>query len=46
MPRIIFHPDIAREIKASYEWYQSQAEGLGDDFMAEVELANKTMGQA
>lgn len=45
MPRIIFHPDIAREIKASYEWYQNQAEGLGDDFMAEVESAYEAIAE-
>ncbi len=39
MPKIIFHPDVVHEIKASYEWYQNQAEGLGDDFIAELESA-------
>jgi hypothetical protein len=37
MPRIVFHPEIASEIKASYNWYQEQAAGLGDDFIAELE---------
>ncbi len=39
MPRLVFHPDIALEIRASYEWYQNQAEGLGDDFITELESA-------
>ena len=39
MPQLIFHPDVALEVKASYSWYQLQAEGLGDDFMAELESA-------
>jgi plasmid stabilization system protein ParE len=39
MPKIIFHPEIASEIKASYHWYQDQAAGLGDDFIAELEAA-------
>jgi hypothetical protein len=29
MPQIIFHPAVAIEVKASYEWYQNQSEGLG-----------------
>lgn len=39
MPKIIFHPEISSEIKASYRWYQEQATGLGDDFIAELEGA-------
>ena len=33
MADIIFHPDTAHEIKSSYEWYQNQAKGLGEDFV-------------
>lgn len=33
MLEILFHPDVALEIKASYEWYESQAEGLGEDYL-------------
>ena len=43
MPNIIFHPDIEHEVKASYEWYQNQAAGLGDDFLAELETAYQTI---
>jgi hypothetical protein len=39
MPNIIFHPDIEYEVKASYEWYQNQAVGLGEDFLTELETA-------
>jgi toxin ParE1/3/4 len=39
MPEIQFHPDVALEIKASFEWYQTQAVGLGDDYLAELESA-------
>jgi len=39
MFQLIFHPDVAVEVKASYEWYQEQAEGLGDDFLVELESA-------
>jgi len=39
VPNIVFHPDIEHEVKASYEWYQNQAAGLGDDFIEELEIA-------
>ncbi len=43
MPDIVFHPDIDREVKASYQWYQDQAAGLGDDFLTELEAAFETI---
>jgi len=36
---IFFHPDIELEVKSSYEWYQNQANGLGEDFLSELETA-------
>ena len=39
MPELIFHPDVALEVKESYKWYQEQATGLGDDFIHELEDA-------
>ncbi len=39
MLNIVFHPDIEHEVKASYEWYQNQAVGLGEDFLTELETA-------
>lgn len=36
MLNVIFHPDIELEVQASYEWYQKQAVGLGDDFLTEL----------
>lgn len=39
MSEIIFHPDVANEIKSSYDWYESQAEGLGGDLLSELESA-------
>ena len=32
-----FHPDISQEVQASYSWYEKQANGLGDDFLNELE---------
>ena len=43
MTNIFFHPDIEYEVKASYRWYQNQAIGLGDDFLAELETAYETI---
>lgn len=43
MPKLQFHPDIASEVKSSYNWYQNQADGLGDDFIAELESAYDTI---
>ncbi len=40
---IVFHPDIEHEVKASYDWYQNQAMGLGDDFLVELEAAYQTI---
>lgn len=37
MLEIEFHPDVAKEIKSSYQWYQNKAEGLGEDFLSELE---------
>lgn len=39
MPRLVFHPDVSTEIRASNSWYQELAEGLGDDFLDELESA-------
>ncbi len=39
MPKLLFHPDVAHEIKSSFYWYQQQAEGLGIDFLNELEVS-------
>ncbi len=39
MLKLSFHPDVSCEIKASYNWYQEKAEGLGQDYINELELA-------
>lgn len=40
-----FHPDISFEIKSSYLWYQEQAEGLGEDFLEELDSAFLAIGE-
>ncbi len=39
MEGLIFHPDVKEDIKSSYQWYQEQAEGLGEDFISELEAS-------
>ena len=45
MPDLKFHPDVAVEIKASFDWYQKQADGLGDDFLNELESAYQAISE-
>lgn len=37
MLRVELHPDAAAELEAGVQWYESQALGLGDDFLHDVE---------
>jgi plasmid stabilization system protein ParE len=39
MPRLIFHPDVSYKFRESYLWYQEKAEGLGVNFLDELETA-------
>lgn len=39
MKNLFFHPDVEQEVKSSFLWYEAKAEGLGDDFIAELEGA-------
>ena len=45
MLKLLFHPDIASEVKASYDWYQEQADGLGDDYITEIESAYEAIAE-
>ena len=45
MSEIIFHPAVALEVKASYHWYQDQLQGLGDDFLTELESAYEAIAE-
>ena len=33
-----FHPDVEKEVLASYSWYEKQAPGLGEDFLSELDF--------
>ena len=39
MSKITFHPDVVKEVKSSYIWYQDKAKGLGDDYLTELETS-------
>lgn len=39
MQKLSFHPEVFYEVKESYTWYQEKAEGLGDNFLDELESA-------
>ncbi|MBW2185596.1 MAG: type II toxin-antitoxin system RelE/ParE family toxin [Deltaproteobacteria bacterium] len=45
MAKILFHPDVYQEIEASWSWYQNKADGLGDDFLRELESAYQLIQQ-
>ena len=40
---IEFHPDIVKEIKFSYQWYQNKTDGLGQDYLSELESSFQTI---
>jgi toxin ParE1/3/4 len=39
MTGILFHPDVRMDINESYSFYENQSQGLGDDFLIELEQA-------
>jgi toxin ParE1/3/4 len=45
MAGMLFHPDVFLEVKQEYDWYENQAQGLGDDFMQELEAAFQTVSE-
>lgn len=42
---LIFHPEVKEDIKSSYQWYQEQAEGLGEDFILEFEASYQVISE-
>lgn len=45
MTNVYFHPEVARDIHESVVWYESQAEGLGGDFINELESAYEAIAK-
>ena len=45
MTNVYFHPEVARDIRESVVWYESQAKGLGGDFINELESAYEAIAE-
>lgn len=45
MTPLKFHPAVYQDIADAYNWYQLQLDGLGDDFINELELAYSLISQ-
>lgn len=45
MINVYFHPEVALDIRVSFFWYESQAKGLGDDFINDLESAYETIAE-
>ena len=45
MTNVYFHPEVALDIRESFFWYELQAQGLGDDFINELESAFETIAE-
>ena len=43
MAELSFHPAIYGEVQEAYSWYEEQAAGLGDDFIAELEASYESI---
>ena len=39
MPGVVFHPATFEELLYARSWYESQAQGLGERFLEEIERA-------
>lgn len=39
MYQLLLHPDVKSDIKHSFDWYQEQSLGLGNEFIQELEEA-------
>ena len=45
MKNVYFHPEVARDIREPVVWYESQAKGLGGDFINELESAYEAIAE-
>lgn len=39
MKRLVYRPEAAADVRAAFEWYERQREGLGDEFLAALATA-------
>ena len=40
---LVFHPDVEDEVRGAYQWYESRQSGLGDDFLAALEVVYRRL---
>jgi plasmid stabilization system protein ParE len=40
---LVFHPDVEDEVRDAYRWYESRQSGLGDDFLAALEVVYRRL---
>lgn len=45
MENFVFHPEVKEDIQFAYHWYQEQAEGLGEDFLVELEASYEVISE-
>ena len=43
MKRLVYRPEAAADVRAAFEWYEQQREGLGSEFLAELARAERTV---
>ena len=46
MKPLEFHPDVAIDVKGSYDWYEKELNGLGYAFISELENAYESVAYA
>ena len=42
---LVFHPEVQAEVDDAYRWYEQQRPGLGDDFLAALEVVYRRLEQ-
>lgn len=42
---LVFHPDVQADTDEAYRWYEQQRAGLGDDFLAELDIVFRRLEQ-
>ena len=41
MKRLVYQPAAVADVRAAFEWYERQREGLGDEFLAALARAEE-----
>ncbi|HVV49651.1 MAG TPA: type II toxin-antitoxin system RelE/ParE family toxin [Polyangia bacterium] len=43
MKRLVYRPEAAADVRAAFEWYEQQRDGLGGEFLAELANAERAL---